>query len=60
MIKLGHTLYIVLLCRFEQEYDEICTNKDMVGERESSTYQALNLSEMNYESMYMKVMATKK
>ena len=50
----------VLLCRFEQEYDEICTNKDMVGERESSTYQALNLSEMNYESMYMKVMATKK
>ena len=47
------------MCRFEQKYDEICTNQDTVGEREHSEYQALNLGEMNDESIYMRAMATK-
>ena len=53
-IILGYSLHRCVLCRLEQEYDEICTKKDTVIERESSAYQALNLDEMNYESMYVK------
>lgn len=48
------------LCRSEQEYDEICTNEGTMSEAECSAYQALNLDKMNCDSMYMKVMTSKK
>ena len=45
-----------------QEYDDISTGRTQstATEGESHVYQTLKLNEMNYESMYAKIMPTKK
>jgi hypothetical protein len=42
-----------------QDYDDICTGITTAIEKEGHIYQILKLNEMNYESMYAKIMPTK-
>jgi hypothetical protein len=57
-----YTIYFVnLQFRLEnQEYDDSCTGRATVIKEENHVYQTLKLNEMNYESMYAKIMPTKK
>jgi hypothetical protein len=57
---MGTTLPLII--RLEtQDYDDICTGslRATAIEEEGHVYQTLKLNEMNYESMYAKIMPTK-
>ncbi len=43
-----------------QDYDDICAGRATAIKDENHVYQTLKLNEVNYESMYAKIMPTKK